>query len=595
MNSIVSPSFRRYERLLLAVFAFIFLSGIISPPSLMDDVDGAQAQMARKMLETGDWVSARLDGVLFIEKAPLKYWCTAVAYAIFGVHDWVARLPNALAGIALCWLIVRFGRWAISEKAGLYAGLFLSTSLGLFLFTRIVIPDIILTLWVALALWSALRAIDDEEPAPGLWATLLAVSLALAMLTKGLVGVALPVMSFLVFLVATGRLFKRELWRRLHVLRGLLIFLVIAAPWHVLAILHNPPYFDFTLHGYPFKWRGFFWFYFVNDQFLRFLNERYPRDYNTVPRLAFWLLHLLWLFPWSLFCFEARRLSFRRSTRRGQARILLLSWVGFVMIFFTFSTTQEYYSMPIYPALALLLGSAVSVAPSLRWSARAAGAVAALAAIATFSLLVIVRGLPTPGDISHALTENPNAYTLSMGHMQDLTINSFAYLRVPLAIAAIAFSIGAIGAWLPRKRTQVIALAAMMILFFQAARLALVTFDPYLTSKPLADALQRAPKGQLMSYGEYYNFSSMLFYTNQKTLMINGRYFNLEYGSYAPGAPDVFINDDQFRQHWTEKQQRWYLAITADDLPKLKPYLAGTPSYQVVESGGKYLFTNQPL
>ena len=124
--------------------------------------------------------------------------------------------------------------------------------------------------------------------------------------------------------------------------------------------------------------------------------------------------------------------------------------------------------------------------------------VAGCAAIAIGAILVNVWGLPTPGDISTALTQNSAAYTLSLGHMRDLTLKSFAYLRLPLVIAGIAFVIGTIGAWRLRGERALLAMAVMMVIFFQAARLALVTFDPYLSSRPIADALNRAPRGQVI-------------------------------------------------------------------------------------------------
>ncbi len=183
---------RRYEWIVVLFAAIIFLSGIISPPSLMDDVDASQALIARNMLQSGDWVTARLDGVAFLDKAPLKYWITAMFYSVFGVRDWVARIPSALSAIALCWVTFRFGRWAFSPKAGFYAGLFLSTCIGLFLFTRIVIPDVILTLSITLSLWAFLRALDAEEKRPRLWAYVMAASLAAGLLLKSLIGLVFP-------------------------------------------------------------------------------------------------------------------------------------------------------------------------------------------------------------------------------------------------------------------------------------------------------------------------------------------------------------------------------------------------------------------
>ena len=111
----------------------------------MDDVDAVQAQISRNMLDSGDWVSARLDDVKYLEKSPLKYWMIATSYEIFGVHDWSARIPVALSAVLLSWLTFRIGVWAFSLRAGLYAGLVISTSIGLWLFTRIQIPDVTVT------------------------------------------------------------------------------------------------------------------------------------------------------------------------------------------------------------------------------------------------------------------------------------------------------------------------------------------------------------------------------------------------------------------------------------------------------------------
>src|SRR3954447_1411860 len=127
----------RYQLVVALVAALIFVGCIVSPPSLMDDVDAVQAQIARNMLQSGDWVTARLDGVAYLEKSPLKYWMIAVAFKLLGVHDWVARLPVALSAVLLCWLTYRLGAWAFTRRAGMYAGLTLGTCVGLFLFTRI--------------------------------------------------------------------------------------------------------------------------------------------------------------------------------------------------------------------------------------------------------------------------------------------------------------------------------------------------------------------------------------------------------------------------------------------------------------------------
>jgi len=558
----------------------------------MDDVDAVQAQIARNMLSSGDWVTARLDGVPYLEKAPLIYWLIAGAYEIFGVSDWAARLPVALAAIGLALFTALFGRWAFGERAGCLAGLAIGTCAGLFLFTRIQIPDVMLTATITLAMFAFLRALDPEEERPRRWALLLAASIGVGLLLKSLIAAVFPIGAGLAYLLITGRLFDRESWRRLHPISGTLVILAIAAPWHILATLQNPPYFVFTMKSVPGEYHGFFWFYFFNEQLLRFLNMRYPRDYNTVPRLYFWLFHLIWLFPWSVYLPAIFRLSYRPTGRAGRTRLLAACWTLVVLVFFTFSTTQEYYSMPCYPALALLLGSAMAAGGKwIERGTRVLCVICGICAVAAVTIVALVHNMPTPGDISSALSSNPNEYTLSLGHMLDLTLPSFAYLRIPLLIAAAAFAIGFAGSLRRRSPWAFVSAALMMVVFFQGARAALVVFDPYLSSRPLANALMHAPPGRLIVDHHYYTYSSIFFYTGRSALLLNGRYNNLVYGSYAPGAPDVFVNDSEFRQIW-RKNDRCYLVADDPRLIEIERLVAPAPVRVVAHSGGKVLLVN---
>ena len=580
---------------IILIAAAVYLACAVSPPSLQDDVDAVQAQIARNMITSGDWVTPRLDGVIYLEKPPLIYWLIAISYKVFGVHDWAARIPMALSAIALCWLTAAFGIWAFGKRAGFYAGLCMATCVGLWLFTRVLIPDVMLTATIALAMWALLRVLDDEEAHPQAWAYVLAASLGVGLLWKSLIGVVFPVAAGLIYMALTHQLFVAKTWKRLRPFSGTLIILLIAAPWHVLATLRNPPYFDFTMHSAPGEYHGFLWFFFINEQLLRFLNLRYPRDYNTVPRLYFWLFHLAWLFPWSVYFPATLKLSYRPDNRAGRTRLLALCWIGFILVFFTFSTTQEYYSMPAYPAMALLLGSAM--ASRERWIAygnRALAVVCGIAALAAIALLVAVRHVPDPGDISHALSSHPGAYTLSLGHMEDLTVQSFAYLRTPLLLAALAFLIGTAGVAFEKGERAFLAAALMMVLFFQAARLALVKFDPLLSSRPLVQVLERSPDGELIIDHHYYWFSSVFFYTNRPALLLNGRFDNLVYGAYAPGAPDVFLSDEQFRELWSLPSRK-YIFVRENAVPHLEQLVGSQSLHVVAASGGKTLLSNQPL
>lgn len=579
----------------LLVAAAVYLGCIVSPPSLMDDVDAAHAQIARTMLSTGDWVTPRLDGVAYLEKPPLGSWAIAVSFMVFGVRDWAARIPTALSAMALAWLTAAFGIWAFGKRAGFYAGLCMATCIGLFLFTRVLLPDVTLTFTITLALWAFLRVFDDDEPHPRFWAAVLAASLGVGLLLKSLIGMVFPIAAGVLYLAITHRLFSAATWKRLHLFNGALIVLLIAAPWHILATLRNPPYFAFTLHSGPGEYHGFLWFFLVNEQLLRFLGKRYPHDYNTVPRLYFWLFHLLWLFPWSVYLPAVFKLSYKPIDRAGRTRLLALCWAGFILVFFTFSTTQEYYSMPCYPALALLLGSAMaSESGWIKWGNRTLSAIAGLSATACITLLVLTRHMSAIGDISSVLTQNPSAYTLSLGHMEDLTISSFAYLRLPLLVAAVAFAIGAIGTLAARGQRAFLAAALMMVVFFHAARLAMVVFDPYLSSWPLADAILKSPQGTLVADHNYYDFSSVFFYAGRSGLLLNGRFHNMEYGSYAPGAPDVFIDDSRFQNLWL-RPERFYIVVNQSGVPRIETLVGAEQINLVAESGGKVVLTNHPL
>lgn len=591
---------KRWNLSLIVVFvvvSIIYLTSIISPPSLMDDSDAVEAQIARTMLTSGDWVTARLDGVLYLEKSPLSWWLTDIAYRLFGFRDWAARIPIALTAIGLALLTAAFAKWAFGRRVGFNAGLVLATCVGLWLFTRVLIPDVMLTFVITLAMWAFLRIFDDGERHPRAWAWMFFASLGLGLLLKSLIGVVFPVAAALLFLLFTGQLFSSQTWKRLHPLSGTALLLLIAAPWHILATIRNPPYFAWTMTSMPGHYHGFLWFYFINEQLLRFLNLRYPRDYDTVPRIWFWLFHFIWLFPWSVYLPAITKLSFKPVDRAGRTRLLALCWTGFILVFFTFSTTQEYYSMPCYPALALLLGSAMATEDRwIRRGTRLLGLVAGSAGVACFAILIAVRHVPTPGDITAALSTHPNAYKLSLGHMEDLTLDSFAYLRLSLAIAGVGFLLGAIGMIrITEARSYLrayLSAALMMIVVFQGARLAMVKFDPLLSSRSLAQVILQGPPGQIIVDHHYYWFSSIPFYTGQSELLLNGRWNNLEYGSNAPNTPDVFIDDNKLKALWF-RPQRYYLLAKSDQLLRFDTLL-GRGSFEILaRSGGKMLLTNR--
>jgi hypothetical protein len=220
--------------------------------------------------------------------------------------------------------------------------------------------------------------------------------------------------------------------------------------------------------------------------------------------------------------------------------------------------------------------------------------VAAIAAAVAVTCLILVRGVPTPGDISVALTQRLKVYTLSLSHMEDLNLHAMAYLRVPLALAAVSFVIGAAGTFRASAQRAFLSATVMMVIFFHAARLAMVTFDPYMSSRALAEVLKRSPEGTLIVDHHYYTFSSVFFYADRGALMLNARFNNVEYGSYAPGAPNVFINDFEFSDLW-KKPERYYLVVKQSQIPRLDALVGHDRLNVVATSGGKLLLTNQAI
>src|SRR5579862_626893 len=327
----------------------IFVPGLFHP-SLFDDADGAHAEAGREMLTLHDWVTLHENGIRYLEKAPLPYWAMAVSFSLFGVTEWTARLAQGLGVLALAFLLLQMGRRFLTPSAGFWSAVVLVTSFGPYLFTRILIPDLLVGLWIGLGLYFFFDGWQSGNPSVlSCWA--LAVTVALNVLTKGLIGIVFPAAIIFVFLLLVGDL---RYLLKMRLISSTIVFFLVAAPWHILAALRNPP---------AGQARGFLWFYFVNEQFLRYLGKRYPVDYDTVPILLFYGLIFLWFLPWSSFLPQAlSRVRFRlprvAGVRRSTEAVLLLlfCWPAIVLLFFSFSTRQEYYLAPGLPGLALLLG-----------------------------------------------------------------------------------------------------------------------------------------------------------------------------------------------------------------------------------------------
>ena len=583
--------------LILLLWGVIYL-GAIFHPALLDDVDTVHAEAAREMLVRHDWVTLYTDGIRYLEKAPLMYWTVAASYEIFGVKTWSTRLPLVLSVLALLFTTYALGKHAYGERGGRYAAVVLVTSLGPFIFTRFEIPDIAVGLWLALGAYFFLLSLEQEKPSRWVcWG--FAATCALDVLTKSLIGLVFPLGAILLYLLLTRNL--RHILK-MRLLSSTLVFLAIAAPWHILAALRNPS------QGAV---KGFLWFYFINEQFMRYLGKRVPPGYDTVPLLIFWALTILWIAPWMVFLPESlkqipwRPRGWHSALSRGQRGSLFFAiWALVTVGFFTFSTRQEYYTIPAVPALALLVGGWLTREAASPESESKAGKISswvwfAMVAAGSIVGLVLFFGSKTPApgaDLADLLKKNPQDYNFSLGHFLDLTPEALGMFRPQLLGAIVSLFLGAAAnLWLRYRRKPQLAnaaLATMMVALLFCVHSAFAVFSPILSSQPLAAAIKKhyEPGDVIVIDGQYHQASTLNFYLETRVHVLHVPSGNLWYGAKFPDAPNVFETPSSLARLWMTPTT--VFMWTDQDQPTV---LVGLPHYLLARSGGKSIFTNKEL
>ena len=671
MTSPTDTAIKRNRLILVALWLLFYASLTLITPPLLDDADSVHAEVAREMLLRHDWITLYANGIRYLEKAPLLYWSMAASFKLFGIRTAAARLPLAFTVLALTLIVEAFARRAFSNstfasiRTGLYAALILLSSFGIFIFTRIIIPDAMVCLWLTLALYCywlteqghslpnlkhpgapsfavSSRRVGSMQSTPTpnpilCWA--FASCCALNVLTKGLIGIVFPILIILIHLALTRRNLRSIVTRirQLHPISSTLVFLILAAPWHILIALANPTQGNpgnvtFTNHHWQVPLptdgnvHGWLWFYFVNEHLLRYLNLRVPRDYDTVPLYLFWGLLLIWLMPWSAYLLRALHtipwrkafrplVSIRTLTQQESSRLLLGLWAAIPLLFFSLSTRQEYYVLPSLPPLIILIAAWLNDEateaesftipnPLTRAGQRISvillvlGSIAAL--IAGFFVLHAHLSTPTT-DLASLLKQNPADYALSFGHFFDLNTQAMSAFRDPLILTAIALFGGALANWLLRRNYKPHAanlwLIAATFAFLLAAHIGLQIFSPILTSQQLAAAIAPVlkPDDLIIIHGEYESGSSLGFYLQRPSLgteplhILNGRSSNLWYGSFFPDAPHIFEDDLSLNLKWTERRRIFLWQDLSDPILTLPG-----KTYFIAQSGGKEILSNQP-
>jgi 4-amino-4-deoxy-L-arabinose transferase-like glycosyltransferase len=612
-------------------------AGIFSP-GLLDDVDSVYIEIAREMLHRHDFVTPYIDGIRFFDKPPLMYWLAAGSMKIFGEHDWAARLPLSLAILALFFAIYALGLRILGERGAFYSTLAFATAIGPYLYTRFFIPDLLICLWMTLGVHLFLIALDraaltSHVPADSAFGQKLigrhlismpirfaplfpmagfAATLALNLLTKGLIGLVFP-LGFVFFYLAITRQFS--LLRKLNIIPAAIVFLAIALPWHILVALRNPAIAMPAGNELPAK-AGWAWFYLYNEHIARFLGKRVPHDYGQTPVWLFWLYALIWIMPWAAFLPAAiaqvrRHLGHRFpvTVREREAALTVAIWSLLVLVFFTLSSRQEYYSLPALPALALMIGGVLSradlsrsIQSCHRWFLLP---IASLVA-ATCAFFAITAPRPRPGtDLATLLSTNPELYNVSLGHLFDLRVDAMGLFRIPLIVVAVGMAVlGPVSYGLRRRGSAYAAnltLAIGMTVCLLAAHEGLVRFNPILGSKPLADAILAeqqshsvAPGDQqdmILLDGELTSGSTLLFYTRQPVHLVNGHVNGPWFGSFWPDAPPIFETEATLRQLWRTPHRIFLMtSVPASRMHDLEPF---GPVTAIASAGGKTILTNR--
>jgi 4-amino-4-deoxy-L-arabinose transferase-like glycosyltransferase len=566
-NPAPTALWRRDALLLALAFGLLYFFRLGSYP-LSDPDEGRNAEIAREMLASGDWVTPRLNGVNYFEKPPLVYWATALSERIFGLNEWAVRAVPAL--FALWGVLITYGaaRRLFGRETGLIAAIALGTSLLWFAIGHIPILDMAVSVLMARALFAFIIGVHEPEATTGTSAICarrlcfyqLYGSMALATLAKGLIGFLVTGAVMFLWLLVFNQ------WKRLRPLylpSGAILFLIIAAPWHVLAALRNETW----VHRY-----------FVFEHFERFLTSAASRP--GPPHYFVWIV-IAGLIPWTGFLVPSVRSAVRGGwARRNENTVgwFFVTWIAFVFLFFSVSKSKlPPYILPIFPALAVLIGA---------WLARAAratdGAARLRVGLGVFSFL---NGL-----LAVALcmaVVRPNLVKLDPARALALQLPAFTM--------AGALILGGIFApWLARTRGVRAALTGVVVT--TAVFLAALEFAAPDINKPgtkdlaLLVKAQAKPGDRVLHYHEF--FHGFTFYA-ERTVDVVAFKGELELEEDAAArASGRFMDEAKFRELWSQPG-RVFAVARQRDVKEL--FADATFRYHLLgTSEDHYLFSNQP-
>ncbi|MGE5347299.1 MAG: phospholipid carrier-dependent glycosyltransferase [Acidithiobacillales bacterium] len=536
----MSELMARGHRGLLILFA---LTVLLTPlqfgrTPLFEPDEGRYAEIPREMLASGDFITPHLDGVLYFEKPPLLAWLIAGSFTLLGQNEWAVRLPGMLSTVGMVLMTAAFVRRRWGARTGLLAGLVTGSSVLVFTLARIAIIDPVLSFCLSAAVFAfaAFQEADREGNRRRARRALygLSIASAAAILAKGLIGIVLPGGAILIFLALSGR------WRLLPKLFApgpLLVFLLLAVPWHVAVALRNP---DFLA------------FYFVREHFKRFLSSGFRRSGSPFYFVAVLIAGFL---PWTGF-FARFRETFptSRSAFRDRAtESFLWVWAVLVFVFFTVSHSKLIpYVEPIWPALGVLLAVGIE-------RARLRGTVFKIERLLSAVLLA-------------ALLAAAAFFGLWKGYLA-------AWGEEPLGLAALALLLVAIGACLapglvarlsgrtaaPTRLDPVPGIVVPWSGFLLVLLLILPAAARWITPWPINRILEDdlKPDDVLAQHGHYMQTAP--FYAKRFVLVTGLGWHELNFGSTREGSEGRFPSEAEFRALWNGPK-RVFVIVHEDDL-----------------------------
>ena len=480
---------------LLLVFLAIWFYAL-GARTLVPTDEGRYAEMAREMVATGDWVTPRLNAIKYFEKPPLQNWMNALTFELFGLGEWQARLWTGLCGLLGVFLAGYAGRRLFGARVGFHAALVLGSSAFWMALAHINTLDMGLAGMMTLALCGLLLG---QNPAASArerrnWMLVCWAGMALAVLSKGLIGVVLPG-AVLVLYTLIAR--DWAIWKRLHLVAGTLLFLAITVPWFVLVSLKNPE---------------FLRFFFIHEHFQRFTSKIHHRAgpwYYFIPILALGILPWLGMLAQSLWQGRRDAATPAGATAGFQPKKLLLIWSVFIFVFFSISGSKlPSYILPIFPALALLIACYLEQAP-----VRAVQVSAALLALVGIAGVVGGPFIPRLTDV---------AFEVPLYQ---------AYVPWVVVAGALGIIGGGAALWLARARMPwaLVTLAASGYLCAQLLMLGHEPLGRYASGLDLVPAIEAelTPETPIYAVGRYNQ--TLPFYL-RRTMILVDHADELEFG-----------------------------------------------------------------